>query len=97
MTTTLKSLMDLRHYLRSPFAEDNGVLAMLKSQKEWEKALDELMKENDRLRAVLREYREADDDIINMSVLTKAAFERLHAAEAAADEILNRNRKMEEE
>ena len=48
--TTMQLLMDLRYYLRSPFAEDNGALALLKNYKEWESAVDDLMKENDRLR-----------------------------------------------
>jgi hypothetical protein len=51
---TMQLLMDLRYYLRAPFAEDNGALALLKNYKEWESGVDDLMKENDRLRDELR-------------------------------------------
>lgn len=68
MKSMMTLIMDLRHYLRAPFAEDNGVLGMMKNYKEWEASVAQLLEQNDRLqREVEAAQRQRDE-------LTRAVF-----------------------
>lgn len=50
--------------------------------------LDELTSRLATIESVLREFREADLEIIDMNVPTRDAFERLHCAEQSVDAVL---------
>lgn len=50
--------------------------------------LDELTSRLATIEAVLREFREADLDIVNANIPTRDAFERLHSAEQSVDAVL---------
>jgi len=68
MKSLMTLIMDLRHYRRAPFAEDNGALGLLKNCKEWEDALARLLEQNDQLR------REVDAAERQRDELARAAF-----------------------
>lgn len=50
--------------------------------------IDELTSRLATIEAVLREFRDADLEIVNMNVPTRNAFERLHCAEQSVDAVL---------
>lgn len=50
--------------------------------------LDDLASRLATIEAVLREFREADLEILNMNIPTRDAFERLHTAERSVDAVL---------